>query len=1477
MLGVVFVTCLMQGAYARPGALKDELKAAELAASAQGNFREETPSREKKPSVHSVLLELASRSQGGAAATEEKATMFDRAMIGKSPPPTPWPRPESAGDTAKRLKALETFADGMSATMQKTQAEIIASITTRNDELIDAQQVLAETAAGGLKTELGTVDENNKAINDARLTESKNRGLQAGEALTLQEESDEAISETTIEQQKGLGVANALREETVKDAEDVQDETKELFDEVVEDTEDQADTTEEMAQTKTEQRVDKFEESSDALEETLLSDNVDAEARAEEISGESQKDLSKEIKVLESTIDSVTKEKEGEFVKIQNAASKAIGQVQSACGASLKAAGRTGSNEAKTVGSEMSDAWKETGDEAKEALAGTKADASKVQSAMVEKIYAMSSNNLNEVREMNDRDAPKLAGLITDLVKEVGDLDEQTLSETGAGKLEIKAALEECLEMLKKQQEANGRRNAENDEEIDAKLATGVATIQSDASQEFNGIEATTKDSVADIQRDYSAIEADDATAVDGAKKNLQKLSENLSELPTVAQAKALEADTEARGKATTAGLAQRSSRQLAHLSDKKASLDANYQALKKGHDELLQFAQDQMQTSQADVRTHAEQSLEMVNQKVKEEEAGIADLDTSSDIEKLGVTPGLSGQQVENMKALVTKMQSGVSTKAQAVQSALEAETKTVAGMITGEGTVLGEDVKQIKAEATKAAGEITQQTESAIKNENDEVARTVAGAKQQYGQMDAKWETNHARLNQDLELAIQDQEKLSHNMQLATQAGTQLVAGVTSDVKSLKENVKNDDRYMDRKIKEEQTSLKAHATAQLAAQAGANADKMTGQYDSIVDKMAAIAQAAGSQLAQDGDKIMTDSERAKAAADAQKKQLDAVSHGLSALSADVKAKNEIAANDIAKQTDSLEYQAKLETQYNQDAENEVSSRVSELEHAAYQSRDAAIGQLDSALGAAQATGDRAAQSIVTDANTFEDQEGKKAAHAETQVSSEMARLQTDASNVKQTSNGFATQSTDATAQESEAAVNAIAAMKTEEVTDAKELQNTGKEQGQAMESQLDIAEALLGEVKTFKASVKGAVHEDSTKWKSQTAALRSLVSAGDAKVKSEEERLIQEKRIDNARAKEGVHDSAQQIKQAEETRVATTARVEERITNTRSQIAQEKEMVAKDVKKVEDSTMSRLGGISGSMNEVLNDFTGIMELGETTAAENREKQKGYEAGLSKIANYQHSHDLADIAAVEEAGNTVDFKGMDIERWAHKFGKYDLGFKDAVRKKFESLGIQLDEDLLESIRSTHKAVDSEKMEKDSVHAEFEAQLAAEQNKEKDDITKLYLASDQAIADIMNNQNLSKSQRAYMIQQVKDRTRNAAARMMNGQVDSDAKEAELEKQYEHFRELVNKAQKMGDGTLNSEDSSWQDKVHANMMTTAGHLDNLNERLTNGPLAKYTSLAEVESKDGDEDEDLEADAKLADADAELENLLDKRSN
>merc|ERR1719162_1588623 len=105
-------------------------------------------------------------------------------------------------------------------------------------------------------------------------------------------------------------------------------------------------------------------------------------------------------------------------------------------------------------------------------------------------------------------------------------------------------------------------------------------------------------------------------------------------------------------------------------------------------------------------------------------------------------------------------------------------------------------------------------------------------------------------------------------------------------------------------------------------------------------------------------------------------------------------------------------------------------------------------------------------------------------------------------------------------------------------------------------------------------------------------------------------------------------------------------------------------------------------MNGITGSMEGVLKDFTSIMETSEATTAESKTKQKAYEAGLSSVANMQHSHDLADLNAVEEAGNTVDFKGMDIQRWAHKFGKYDLGFKDAVRKKFESLGIQLDEDL---------------------------------------------------------------------------------------------------------------------------------------------------------------------------------------------------
>jgi len=605
--------------------------------------------------------------------------------------------------------------------------------------------------------------------------------------------------------------------------------------------------------------------------------------------------------------------------------------------------------------------------------------------------------------------------------------------------------------------------------------------------------------------------------------------------------------------------------------------------------------------------------------------------------------------------------------------------------------------------------------------------------------------------------------------------------------------------------------------------AQAGAqqeldNAQKVTSEaiYTNLVatEKGGHQAIAAASKtyvqkfagiVAEGGARIAAQSSHMTALAEQQRTSTEEVQdrfNKLAGMTQKEKAKADSAASSAANGVTSLqneiEYQKKQERGDQAAMLEKANGAIGDLTAAAKRQESEMEQEIQAEVSHADAVAQQGAGGVVNSAHQMDESENRKMDLVVKESNQEASRVEQDMKSTDATVESFsqhAMQEADSLTKE---AVEAANEMKTVEVEEKKQLMAAGTQENDMVTSEVNIADGLYQEFERMQKSVHGQLDGVMNVWGVKFQATTNNFEAAAEEIGSKRKAHDTVKASLTKRGDEAFTEIRSQLNASSDSRQGIDNRIHEQTDMMDQNIKEEHNIMVHDHTTHKEYINHVANETNDKMLSILDSVTSAAKRWNEVLNASKAKQEGYEENLEAISKLESTHDREDVERAYTAGHAVDLTAMELEQWASGFASYDLDFKDAVRKKLESLGIKINSDILDAIRSTHSSRMEEGMKKNEVHKAFENALANEESMEKDEITQLYLAQDAAIGKIMRNAGLSASQKAAMVQRIKEETRSTAGLLISDEGTMEERQAKLAKQLEEYQQQVKQALAIGD-------------------------------------------------------------------------------
>jgi hypothetical protein len=264
--------------------------------------------------------------------------------------------------------------------------------------------------------------------------------------------------------------------------------------------------------------------------------------------------------------------------------------------------------------------------------------------------------------------------------------------------------------------------------------------------------------------------------------------------------------------------------------------------------------------------------------------------------------------------------------------------------------------------------------------------------------------------------------------------------------------------------------------------------------------------------------------------------------------------------------------------------------------------------------------------------------------------------------------------------------------------------------------------------------------------------------------------------------------------------------------------------------------------------------------------------KRKEFQGHLAAAEKYEASHSEEDVKNISERVDVTEFGTNELQHWLAGFRKIDGLYNKRVHEKLVSLGAEMNHTVFNELQKLYEEEKELKTRSGQMSTDFLTHLASDEASVHEKMTSLYMASDEAVKNVMARRGLSEEQKQALIREIRMLASSLSKEVANGQDALAGEHRSLEMKLNSFKRLV----EFADGKFNLEQlDKYMDGIHGQSVRQIKdmmkQMDNLGEKYPWFKAGKHSfdandaySLAETGSESLSE-----ADAALALSDEALE--------
>jgi len=268
--------------------------------------------------------------------------------------------------------------------------------------------------------------------------------------------------------------------------------------------------------------------------------------------------------------------------------------------------------------------------------------------------------------------------------------------------------------------------------------------------------------------------------------------------------------------------------------------------------------------------------------------------------------------------------------------------------------------------------------------------------------------------------------------------------------------------------------------------------------------------------------------------------------------------------------------------------------------------------------------------------------------------------------------------------------------------------------------------------------------------------------------------------------------------------------------------------------------------------------------------------KRQEFAGHLAAAEKYEASHSEEDVKNISDKVDVTEFGTHELRHWLSGFRKIDGMYNQKVHAKLVSLGAEMNHTVFHELQKLYEEEKELKSRSGQMSSDFLTHLSSDEASVHEKMTSLYMASDEAVRNIMARRGLSDAQKQALIKEIRMLAASLSKEVANGQDGLAGEHRALEMKLASFKRLV----EFADGKFNlSSLDKYLNGAHGGSVTKIKDMMNqMSELADKYPWFKagkhsFDSLLETslaETSDGASSATLsEADAALARSDAALE--------
>merc|ERR1719359_2217498 len=192
--------------------------------------------------------------------------------------------------------------------------------------------------------------------------------------------------------------------------------------------------------------------------------------------------------------------------------------------------------------------------------------------------------------------------------------------------------------------------------------------------------------------------------------------------------------------------------------------------------------------------------------------------------------------------------------------------------------------------------------------------------------------------------------------------------------------------------------------------------------------------------------------------------------------------------------------------------------------------------------------------------------------------------------------------------------------------------------------------------------------------------------------------------------------------------------------------------------------------------------------------------KRKEFQGHLAAAEKYEASHSEEDVKNISEKVDVTEFGTHELRHWLSGFRKMDGMYNKKVHEKLVSLGAEMNHTVFSELQKLYEEEKELKTRSGQMSTDFLTHLASDEASVHEKMTSLYMASDEAVKNVMARRGLSEEQKQALIREIRALASSLSKEVANGQDALAGEHRSLEMKLSSFKRLV----EFADGKFNLE-------------------------------------------------------------------------